>query len=96
MSKVNIAKAAREAGRSPQLVYSRLQLGWTLEKALDTPPLPTGRPRKKDILREPPKVTQLRFFEVARIAVGVLVAVVIAVGILVAVVLTRVVSHANG
>lgn len=37
MAKVNISKLARAAGLSPTVVHGRLNNGWTLEEALNTP-----------------------------------------------------------
>ena len=36
-SKKNVSQMARDKGLEPRLVHSRLNKGWTLERALNTP-----------------------------------------------------------
>lgn len=43
----NLAAAARQRGLLPNTVYARMRAGWDHERALSTPLLPGGRPKKR-------------------------------------------------
>jgi hypothetical protein len=45
----SIAAQAKAKGLKPSLVYNRLSLGWTMEKALNTPVSERHRPKKPNV-----------------------------------------------
>jgi hypothetical protein len=60
--KVTVAERAHKAGLSPNLVYVRVNKGWSLKKALTTPvrgrKSPTKKVASKKVVKRKPKVTK--------------------------------------
>ena len=78
--KVKIIDMAREAGIAPTVVYSRIHLGWDLDRAVNTP----VRPQRKATPAPAPSAFKLpapkgNYFRVAQIAAVALVAAVVVV-----------------
>ena len=78
--KVKIIDMAREAGIAPTVVYGRIQLGWDVDRAVNTPVRPkrkaTPAPAPSTFKLPAPKSSYLRVAQIAAVALVAAVVVV--------------------